>query len=75
MFDFSGHMYKKNQSHLEANNMILKNNSCSKSEIHSDAYETCTPFKSKSTILTNDDSSKAIITLCLFVLRLSNLIT
>ncbi|XP_003248900.2 uncharacterized protein LOC100575867 isoform X1 [Acyrthosiphon pisum] len=51
------HMYKKNQRHLEANNMILKNNSCSKSEIHSDAYETCTPFKSKSTILTNDDSN------------------
>ncbi|KAL4135375.1 hypothetical protein QTP88_006989 [Uroleucon formosanum] len=51
------HMYKKNQRHLEANNMILKNNSCSKSEIHSDAYETCTPFKSKSTIVTNDDSN------------------
>lgn len=51
-------MYKKNQRHLEANNMILKNNSCSKSEMHSDAYETCTPFKSKSTILTNDESSK-----------------
>lgn len=53
-------MYKKNQRHLEANNMILRNNSCSKTEIHTntDAYETCTPFKSKSTILTNDDSSK-----------------
>lgn len=51
-------MYKKNQRHLEANNMILKHNSCSKSEIHSDAYETCTPFKSKNTILTNDESSK-----------------
>jgi hypothetical protein len=50
-------MYKKNQRHLEANNMILKNNSCSKSEIHLDVYETCTPFKSKSTILANEDSS------------------
>lgn len=50
-------MYKKNQRHLEANNMILKHNTCSKSEIQSDAYENCTPFKSKSTILTNDDSS------------------
>ncbi|XP_025417900.1 Down syndrome cell adhesion molecule-like protein Dscam2 isoform X2 [Sipha flava] len=50
-------MYKKNQRHLEANNMILKNNSCSKSEIHLDVYETCTPFKSKSTILANEDSN------------------
>ncbi|XP_050530510.1 cell adhesion molecule Dscam2-like isoform X2 [Daktulosphaira vitifoliae] len=49
------HLYKKNQRNLEPNNMILKKNSCSRAEIHSDTYETCTPFKSKSTILTNDE--------------------
>lgn len=51
-------MYKKNQRHLEANNMILKHNSCSKSEMHTDVYETCTTFKSKNTMLTNDESGK-----------------
>lgn len=37
--------------------MVMKNNSCSKSEVHSDAYETCTPFKSKSTTVADDDPS------------------
>lgn len=53
-------MYKKNQRHLEANNMILKNNSSSKTEIHSEPYETCTPYKSKSTISTSEDPSKIL---------------
>ncbi|VVC45213.1 Fibronectin type III,Immunoglobulin subtype,Immunoglobulin-like domain,Immunoglobulin-like [Cinara cedri] len=49
------HLYKKNQRNVEANNTMLENNAASKTEVHSDAYETCVPFKSKSTISTNED--------------------
>lgn len=60
VFHFLGYLFKKKPRNLDADNTVPENNGMPITEMRSEPYETCVPFKPSNILSANEDPSKIL---------------